>query len=228
MFKQVNHIQRGLCQTTFSRSIYLHSGKRVRGLKRNPEEIFKTESGSVYGTTEENLQPLKTFLGSSYPISDNLLLQVLTHKSFGNGIKPYNEKLAALGSKLYNLYCLKHITNKPTTNTETAINGKNLDSIGMPLPRALGEREPLAIFAQVNKLNTVMFWKSYNHNLSFAQSGELKVSGQMMFALIGAIGFSHGKTAAENFIEEKLIEGTPSIENIANEFVEQNIRRGDI
>lgn len=214
-----------------TRSIYLHSGKRVRGLKRNPEEVFKTHSGASYGKSTENLKYIKTFLNDTpqYSISDDLILQVLTHKSFGNGIKPYNEKLAAFGSKIYGLFFLKHIINQPTTNELTSINNKNLDCIGMPLPRSLGERAPLAFFAQRNQLNKIMFWKSYNHTLSFALSGELKVSGQMMYALIGAIGFTHGKEIAERFIKEKILTNSePNIEVIAKELIKQNIRNDNI
>ncbi|CAK7894390.1 54S ribosomal protein L15, mitochondrial [[Candida] anglica] len=210
-----------------ARTIYLHSGKRVQGLKKNPEDVFKTHNGAVYGPSHENLQYVKAFLQDKYSISDDLALQVLTHKSFGNGIKPYNEKLAALGSKLVSLFFLKYATNQPTTN-ETAINGKNMDCIGMPLTKSLSERAPMAFLAQQNNLNKVMFWKSYNHDLSFGRSGELKVSAQMVYALVGAVAFSHGKVVAEQFIQDRFVNATPSLDGIASKLLEENIRSDKI
>lgn len=203
------------------RTIYLHKGDRVAGLKRDPEEVFTTNHGYKYGKTEENLKHIKSFLQDKYSISDDMALQVLTHKSFGNGIKPYNEKLSAMGTKILNLFCAKLVTDQATTN-ENAINGKNLDCLGSPMAKELSGRMSLGLFAKTTKLNTIMFWKSYNHDLSFESSGEMKVSAQMMYALIGAITFTHGKEVAETFIREKLFDAKPSIEDITSTIIEQS------
>lgn len=203
------------------RNIYLHKGERVAGLKRDPEEVFTTNNGYKYGKTEENLKHIKDFLPEKYSISDDLALQVLTHKSFGNGIKPYNEKLSAMGSKILNLFCAKLVTDKTTTN-ENAINGKNLDCLGSPIAKELSGRMSLGLFAKTTNLNRIMFWKSYNHDLSFESSGEMKVSAQMMYALIGAVTFTHGKEVAEAFIKEKLFDTEPSIEDITSTIIDQS------
>ncbi|KAK6455491.1 ribonuclease-III-like-domain-containing protein [Scheffersomyces xylosifermentans] len=202
------------------RSIYLHKGPRVAGLKRDPEEAFVTHNGHKYGVSEENLKPIKSFLSDKYAITDDLALQVLTHKSFGNGIKPYNEKLGAMGSKMLNLFFAKFVVEQPSTN-ELAINGKNLDVLGTPVAKELAGRLALGIFARSNNLNSTMFWKSYNHGVGFETSGEMKVSAQMMYALVGAVTFVHGKTVAEEFIREKLLGASPSIEDITSSVVEK-------
>lgn len=204
-----------------TRNIYLHKGERVAGLKRDPEEVFITNHGYKYGKTQENLKHIKGFLPEKYSISDDLALQVLTHKSFGNGIKPYNEKLSAMGAKILNLFCAKLVTDKPTTN-ENAIDGKNLDSLGSPIAKELAGRMSLGLFAKTTNLNSIMFWKSYNHDLSFESSGEMKVSAQMMYALVGAITFTHGKEIAEAFIREKLFGTEPSIEDITATIIDQS------
>lgn len=222
MFQQLSRVA-ARARVPVGRSIYLHSGKRVQGLKRDPAEVLQTHSGAVYGATEENLRHVKGFLEAPYAVPDEMLLQALTHKSFGNGFKPYNEKLAALGSKVCNLFFLKHVVGHPTA-TATAVAGKNLDCIGMPVPRALTERTAMAVFAHKNNLNRVMFWKLYNHSLGFALSGEMKVSAQMMYALVGAVALVHGKQHAEEFVRAKLVGGLPSIEAIAAEVVKQNVR----
>ena len=177
----------------------------MRVLKRDPEEVFITNHGYKYGKTQENLKHIKGFLPEKYSISDDLALQVLTHKSFGNGIKPYNEKLSAMGAKILNLFCAKLVTDKSTTN-ENAIDGKNLDSLGSPIAKELLQVVcPWGYFAKTTNLNSIMFWKSYNHDLSFESSGEMKVSAQMMYALVGAITFTHGKEIAEAFIRVKIV-----------------------
>ena len=52
----------------------------------------------------------------------------------------------------------------------------------------------------------------------------MKVSAQMMYALIGAVTFTHGKTVAEEFILEKLMKASPSLEEISASVVE-NVNR---
>lgn len=210
----------------FSRNIYLHTGPRVGGIRRDPAEVFTTASGHFHGTDPQNLKHIKQFLLDKYAIPDDLALQVLTHKSFGNGIKPYNEKLSTMGSKLLNLMLAKYVVSKKTEN-ELAVNGKNLDVLGTPMAKELGGRMALGVFAKNAKLNTIMFWKSYNSQLSFEQSGELKVSAQMMYALVGAVTFVHGKKAAELFVEEKLLLGSTSLEAITEEVL-QKLRKVDV
>lgn len=207
-------------QTTAIRSIYLHTGKRVAGLRRDPEEVFVTAGGVKYGASDANLQHIKGFLADKYAIDDDLALQVLTHKSFANGIKPHNEKLSAMGAKALNWYAAKYVIDKPTAS-EMAVNGKNLDSLGSPIAKELAGRMALGVFAKINNLNAVMFWTSYNHDLSFENSGDMKVSAQMVYALVGAVTYIHGKQAAEEFIRTKLLGASPSLEEVAAQILEQ-------
>lgn len=200
----------------FTRSIYL---PRSGGIRREPAHVATTAWGHVYGASESNLTPLKQFLAAKYAIPDDLALQVLTHKSFANGIKPYNEKLGAMGSKVLNLFLAKYVVESPTRN-ELAVNGRNLDVLGTPIAKELGNRMALGVFARKSRLNAIMFWTSYNHLLSFEQSGEMTVSAQMMYALVGAVTFVHGKSVAEEFVREKLLLGADSLEAIAAEFLE--------
>lgn len=182
--------------------------------------MLTTASGHHYGPSPENLKHVKEFLQDKYAIPDELVLQVLTHKSFGNGIKPYNEKLSTMGSKLLNLVLAKYVVSTPTSN-ELAVNGQNLDVLGTPMAKELGGRMALGVFAKNTRLNTIMFWKLYNSLLSFEKSGELKVSAQMMYALVGAVTFSHGKKVAEEFVREKLLLGPTSLESITEEIVQR-------
>lgn len=202
------------------RSIYLHSGRRVAGLRRDPQTVFQTPLGAAYKANDASLSEIKKFLEPKYSVPDDMALQVLTHKSFANGIAAYNEKLAAVGLKVVNLALLKFVVEQPTDN-ELAINGKNLDVIGSPMAKELAGRKALGIFVKNNHLNKNLFWKLYNHLLSFEQSGEMKVSAQMIYALVGAVTHVHGKNVAEEFVTEKLLLGTHSLQAITAEILNQ-------
>jgi len=190
----------------------LHKGPRVEGLKRDPKEVFLNHNGIEYELNQNNIQHIKSYLGDKFPIPDEIALQIITHKSFGNGIKPYNEKLAAMGSKLLSLFAAKHVVNKSTaTDAKLAINGKNLSILGSPNAKELPGRISTGYFAKLNGLNDVMFWKSRNPTLSFESSGELKVSSQLLYSLIGAVNIYHGKAKAEEFISDNIIKGLEQV-----------------
>lgn len=204
----------------FTRNIYLHRGPRIAGIRREPSEVLVLTTGHLYASSADNLKHIKQFLLDKYAIPDEMALQVLTHKSFANGIKPFNEKLLTMGSKLLNLWLAKYVVNQPTQN-ELAVNGHNLDVLGTPMAKELSGKIALGVFAKTEKLNSVMFWKSYNSELSFEQSGELSVSAQMMYALVGAVTFVHGKKVAEEFVEQKLFGGSLSLETITEQIVQR-------
>ncbi|KAI5962237.1 uncharacterized protein KGF55_003313 [Candida pseudojiufengensis] len=212
-----------------TRSIYLHKGPRIEGLKKDPKEVFINSSGIEYGLNDENIKYIKSYLGESYKIPDEIALQIITHKSFGNGIKPYNEKLAAMGSKLLNLSLAKHVisisqqnnnssqssssstspsplSTSSSSNPKLHINGLNLSILGSPTSKELSSRKSTGYFAKFNNLNKIMFWKSRNPTLGFESSGELKVSSQLIYSLVGAVNYYYGKSKAEEFINEKLVD----------------------
>lgn len=203
-----------------ARSIYLHTGPRVAGLRRDPKEALKTHNELEYGSSEA-VSKVKQFM-ANYSIPEDLALQALTHKSFANGIKPYNEKLVAMGLRVLNLFLAKHVIEQETSN-ENAINGKNLDVLGTPMAKELGGKMSLGLFARQHKLNESMFWKLHNHDLTFEKSGEMKVSAHMMYALVGAVAFVHGKRRAEEFVLEKLLKGDNSLEVLTKQMVEESL-----
>ncbi|EGV65640.1 hypothetical protein CANTEDRAFT_112517 [Yamadazyma tenuis ATCC 10573] len=210
-----------------SRNIYLHKGPRLSGLKKDPLEVFTTSDGHKYDNdVHQNVKYIQDFLSDKFHIGNELALQVITHKSFANGIKPYNEKLSAMGSKILNLHLAKLVIEQPSKSSsvnELAINNKNLDVLGQPMSRELAGRLSLGVFAKLNKLNSVMFWNSYStQGLNFEASGEMKVSAQMVYAMIGAVHFTHGKKVAEEFINEKIF---PEVETITRDVVEADVKQ---
>lgn len=201
------------------RSIYLHTGPRVAGLRRDPKEAFKTHQGVEYGSEEATSQ-IRLFL-EKYTIPEDMARQVLTHKSFGNGIKAYNEKLVVLGLKVLSLFLAKYVIEQPTQN-ENAINGKNLDVLGTRVAKELGSKTALGVFAKQHNLNQTMFWKLHNHHLSFEASGEMKISAHVVYALVGAVAFVHGKKIAEQFVREKLLTGEKLLEAVTAQLLRED------
>ena len=51
----------GITSAIFTRSIYLHKGPRIEGLKRDPESVFVSPKGTKYGVNEENIVNIKNF-----------------------------------------------------------------------------------------------------------------------------------------------------------------------
>ncbi len=79
------------------RSLVYLKPKKSNGIKRPEAEYLVSSQGNQHGTSPSNLESVKMFLGDKYKISDELVLQAITHKSFAHGLKPYNEKLAIMG-----------------------------------------------------------------------------------------------------------------------------------
>ncbi|CAK9436884.1 mitochondrial 54S ribosomal protein mL57 [Lodderomyces beijingensis] len=197
-----------------SRSVYLHHGPRIEGLKRDPKVAYLNPQGTEYALNEANISQITSYLGSEYQIPQDIALQCITHKSFANGIKPYNEKLAAMGSKLLNLALVKYVIHKNAaadSENPTSINGKNLSVLGSRWSRELASPEAAGYLARAESLNKTMFWTSRNPSLKFDASGELKVSSRLLYSLVGAINLYHGKAQAEKFIRENLIEGLEAL-----------------
>ncbi|CCH40886.1 54S ribosomal protein L15, mitochondrial [Wickerhamomyces ciferrii] len=191
-----------------SRSVvYLHKGPRVRGLVRDEEDYMYSPSGKKYGLNQENLQSLKEFLGKEYELPDELSLQILTHKSFAHGIKPFNEKLSILGSHfLKNRASLYTIHKQESKDVDADINGLSISQLGSLTSRNITSSEILYAFIKKNNLTDVIFWKKRDALLTDpSKSGEIKVSDGVVKAIIGAILSHHGKVKAEKFIDDVLL-----------------------
>ncbi|ANZ77145.1 BA75_03711T0 [Komagataella pastoris] len=191
------------------RSIVMVKGTRVQGAVRDPSEFLRLK-GREYGVTDGNIGHLKQYLQTTqtgkYSIPDNeLLLQILTHKSFAHGLKPYNEKLSVIGFQLLKLQSSVHVISKPS-DSPYALNGQNFDCLGSLLTKSIGNHKSLARFAKEKQFDQLVFWKKRDPTLEDpATSGEDTVLGKTVLALIGAINLTHGKKVATEFIETELM-----------------------
>lgn len=191
-----------------SRSVvYLHKGPRVRGLLRDESEYLLSPKGKKYGEEEENLSNLKKFLGDEYKLPNNLILQVLTHKSFAHGFKPFNEKLAIFGSH-YLKYktSLFSINGNGDLSSQYAVNGLELGQLGSKPARDLISKHVLAQFIRFSNIGDSIFWKKRDPLITNSEvSGEDSVFARTLEALIGALLLQHGKAKTEKFVDEILL-----------------------
>jgi len=196
----------GIINTT--RSIgYLHKGPRVRGLLRDEADYLVSPKGLTYGENEENLSSLKSFLGEEYKLPNNIALQILTHKSFSHGLKPFNEKLAIFGSHFLKFKTsVYQITSENNLSSEKSINGLELEQLGTLDSRNLISKFVLAEFIRQQNIGDSIFWKKRNPLITNSKvSGEDSVYARSLEAIVGAIILQHGKSKAEKFVDEILL-----------------------
>ncbi|KAH3686445.1 hypothetical protein WICPIJ_002625 [Wickerhamomyces pijperi] len=181
---------------SLTRSVgYLHAQpKRVRGLVRDPATFLQSPCGKAYDI--QSTSSLKTYLGEEYALDDNLLLQVLTHKSFAHGMKPFNEKLSVHGSQF-----LKHKSAIHTVNSE-----KGISALGSLESRKTLSTDILAAFVKQQGFADVIYWKKRDDSITDpTQSGENSIKAGVLEALIGALLVTRGAGVAEKFVFEKLL-----------------------
>ncbi|CCE65337.1 hypothetical protein TPHA_0K02040 [Tetrapisispora phaffii CBS 4417] len=216
---------------------YLHSGPRIRGIKRDPESYLKNPKGLSYNNikSDEYQQTIRKALNlEKYDInmSDDLLLQCLTHKSFAHGSKPYNEKLSLLGSQFLkyqaSIYSInqKDTTKKDSTNIiENDINGLDFTNLGTSFSKLLISTAVLSKFVKEKKLNSLIFWKMRdNLKIDMKGSGEPLVCSTVLNALIGGMLSTNGIQKTKNFIEKELLnrENDISLIKLANAHSEKH------
>lgn len=180
---------------------YLHKGARVRGLMRDESHYLVNPKGLAYGANDQSLSTLKTLLGSEYALPDEVSLQVITHKSFAHGKKPFNEKLAVLGS-----HFLKYKATLFTINTQ------GLDRIGSHASKELISDGSMAYFLQSTGVGESIYWKKRDPlQTDPKRSGEVSVYARTGEAILGAILLTHGKEKATKFVDEVLLGGNNSL-----------------
>ncbi|KAG0683417.1 hypothetical protein C6P40_000550 [Pichia californica] len=182
------------------RSIVYVRGQRVQGLIRDPSEILSTD-GVKYGKENDNLKPLKEYLNSlelstKIELSDDILLQIITHKSFAHGSKPYNANISFLGEQILQLAATKYVISQ----------SGNLNAIGSLAHRFMWSDKMLAAFAESKGVDEVFFCKKALPGGKIDKLYKPKsIYSTITSSIIGAIASKYGKTIAEEFIEKELI-----------------------
>lgn len=136
------------------------SQKKVVGFKKNPEDYLSV-NGTLYPGTADTLKTAKDFLGQEYPLSDDLILQALTHKSFAHGLKPYNENMSIIGRHFLRLQTLIHATSQKSENP-TVLNGVNFDVSIAKISNLLSATAITSKVCVDTGISKSIFWKAPN------------------------------------------------------------------
>lgn len=219
------------CFSQSRRSIVYQAGSRVRGALRNPEDYLTSSSGRKYDLQQADslVGNLKSFL-SKYNITNlpnDVLLQVLTHKSFAHGKKPYNEKLSVFGihllKEISSVYFISKYAPNAIAASTSVVEGLNFYVLGSDVSKFILHKNVISEFARANipGIEKDIFWRTRNSLISDpVTSGENLVLFDTISALIGAINLINGKSVAAKFIEDALLSGEVSLIKLSEEYNE--------
>lgn len=197
---------------------YLHTGSRVRGLKRDPNEYLKTPTGLSYNELQQQQyhDKVRSSLNlSQYGInlSNDLILQCLTHKSFAHGSKPYNEKLSLVGSQflkyytsVYSLRSKELLSQVNDSKFQQSINGLNFTNLGTQASKLLISKKTTSDFIKHKQLDTLIFWKKRDPLKAEQFNGEHTVFSSVLNAIVGSILMMNGPKKTAEFIEAELLD----------------------
>ncbi|SCU91251.1 LADA_0F08922g1_1 [Lachancea dasiensis] len=193
---------------------YLHSGNRVRGLKRDPSEYLRLPSGLLYTevepqTYQEAVRSQLNLKSNDITLSDDLILQCLTHKSFAHGGKPYNEKLALLGAQYLkyraSVHSLKSSSSASAQNEQKPINGLNFTNLGSQGSKLLISKKATAEVIRKRQLDSLIFWKKRDPLQNEVYNGEATVLSSVLNAFIGGILITNGPEKTSEYIQNEFL-----------------------
>lgn len=204
---------------------YLHTGARVRGLKRDPSESLKNPYGLHFNSllkdghvaTVRKALNLEKY-GADLP--DELLAQCLTHKSFAQGIKPYNQKLSIIGGHFIKFQACLYSVNQPVsdsqlqkvgaefiTSPEAAgimVNGLNFGMLGKGESKMLISKQTMAEFIQRRGVDKLVFWNKRDLEKNHIYNGEFTVLQTVLNAVVGGIYLLKGQEKAAEYVTHEL------------------------
>lgn len=213
---------------------YLHTGSRVRGLKRDPAEALKNPEGLHYDSFKENeLSQVRKALRleeNNIALPDGVILQCVTHKSFAQGIKPYNQKLAMLGSHFLkyqaSVYSLKQqdaSSSDPTVDSQNKINGLNFSNLGAQLSKSIISKDVVAKHIKEKQLDSLVFWNKRDIDRDHKYNGEYTVLQSVLNAFVGSIYLLNGAEKAGEYVNNELLgESKTSLVHIAKDYVKDS------
>lgn len=179
------------------------------GLRKDPKE-YLTVNGVLYPGNQETLAPAKKLLGEEFSLSDDLILQAITHKSFAHGLKPYNENLAIIGKHFLRMETTSHAINQKSENP-TAVNGINFDVCLSKISNLLSATASTSQISRESGIAKTIFWKSPR-----AETSSSTVDATAINALIGSVLLKLGQQKAKDFVRSRLLSGKYSLVDVAS------------
>ncbi|AAS51898.1 ADL023Wp [Eremothecium gossypii ATCC 10895] len=191
---------------------YIVNGIKVRGLK-NPNEDLKNPAGLHYNEVDPARHQAKfkqAFNLDKYglQIPDDILLQCLTHKSFANSAKPYNEKLSLLGGQLLKWYASALTVQQPGAAgvQQKPVNGLNVANLGHEPYTLWTDSKVISEHMRTRDVDDLIFWNKRDSRATEKFNGLPKVRTTVLQALIGSSLTFNGEEKTAKFVLEELMD----------------------
>ncbi|KAJ6781587.1 hypothetical protein PWT90_06127 [Aphanocladium album] len=147
--------------------------------------------------------------GGSKMLPEELKWLAVTHKSFDQGRRGFNDRLALLGRMALDMEATKHILSKPASSTQ-AEDAKlaPVDNLHEHNPRDVLGKEQLSALARSVGLDNTVRWKPRQVDNLESSGVEVVLTGAVM-AIVGAISLQHGGAVASQVIRERIMARIP-------------------
>ncbi|WQF79174.1 Putative large ribosomal subunit protein mL57 [Colletotrichum destructivum] len=140
----------------------------------------------------------------------------VTHKSFDQGRRGFNDKLAYLGRQAVVLESTRSIVTSSTAKDGAVVPDEHgrkpfdhpvlasIDNLNVELPQTVVTKEKVEELAMAAGIDKVLRWKPAKPE-NLAGSGQQIVLNSAVFAIVGAITLQHGAAVAGRVIRERIL-----------------------
>ncbi|KAL3481796.1 ribonuclease-III-like-domain-containing protein [Aspergillus californicus] len=151
--------------------------------------------------------------GGDKVLSDEVKWLAVTHKSFDQGRRGFNDRLAILGKRVVQLQASLALAQSTSTTVAPDPFGRKafdhpalegLDNLTRSSKQYLTSKSQLAVLANTYNLQSVLRWNPKNPNNMHASGAQL-VLAHTMYALIGAIALEKGGHVANQVARERIL-----------------------
>ncbi|KAI4591712.1 hypothetical protein LQW54_002293 [Pestalotiopsis sp. IQ-011] len=187
--------------------------------------ITKNPRNSVWTTNEDPAKlddALNNLLGNGGErlLPDELKWLAVTHKSFDQGRRGFNDRLAFLGRQIAVTEAMQSILSENAgslgekTLEKDAFEGyrepfqnamlDRADRLSSQVPDQVFNLEKMRRLAVETRISTVVRWKPRNTD-SLKASGISAVMAGALYAIVGAIALQHGGKVASRVVRERIL-----------------------
>ncbi|KAL1957034.1 hypothetical protein VTO42DRAFT_6411 [Malbranchea cinnamomea] len=181
---------------------------RLRGAPFDPDAVVNSDPKKL-----DDFYTRMLGEGGSQMLSEEVKWQAVTHKSFDQGRRPYNDRLAYLGKQIVmlqaSLALLEGAPSKPPRDpygrkhfTHPALDGAEI--LSSRTRAELLDKKKVVDLAMQYGLLGVLRWLPNNPD-NLLESGVEVVLNHAMFAIIGAIALEKGGLVANQVTRERIL-----------------------
>ncbi|CAK7225393.1 hypothetical protein SBRCBS47491_005874 [Sporothrix bragantina] len=151
-------------------------------------------------------------------LPEELKWLAVTHKSFDNGRRGFNTRLAFFGRMILALETTKAIMAGPTPNHPEDVHGRtpfehpaleNVDKLQAVQPHHYASPERLSALSREVGLPSVVRWKPRMPD-NLEGSGQTTVLTSTLFAIIGAVSLHYGAEVANRLVRDRIVKSLTS------------------